>query len=374
MPRVTVIIPVYNVEKYLDQCLESVVGQTFSDIEIIVINDGSTDGSEEKCLEWARRDSRIIYVSKTNEKVGPTRNMGIRMASCEYLAFIDSDDWYDNRYIELLYGEAEQSGADVTICGYYEYNDTAKEAKQAFCPDSADMENVFISYPPSICIKLFKKRLFIDNDILMPGFVGEDAAIHGFIVTKANKVALVRQPLYYYRIKRIGSDTFSYTSYTKDTVKFLSYHCELFNRDNSFDKYKDLLFVYSLIHIKYWENVLKQNNVDYSLWQKSVLGFIKEYFPEHGVNDLSDIQFTFGGNEAGEPKVSDVSQIEPSIQNSAAHEKLEQLERETAELKKAIVRLIYNGETSRAAQILASYEQINPSDPEIGSLKKMLEG
>ena len=92
VPEVSVIIPVYNVEDYLDTCMESLCSQTFRDIEILLINDGSTDGSELKCREWADKDDRIRYISKENEGVAPTRNLGVSMARGKYLAFVDPDD------------------------------------------------------------------------------------------------------------------------------------------------------------------------------------------------------------------------------------------------------------------------------------------
>ena len=116
MAEVSVIIPVYNVEEYVDKCLASVVNQSFSDIEIIVVNDGSTDGSGDKCLEWAKRDERIVYVSKKNEGAGLARNLGIQIASSEFLAFCDPDDWYDERFIEIMLAKQQDTDADIVTC------------------------------------------------------------------------------------------------------------------------------------------------------------------------------------------------------------------------------------------------------------------
>ncbi len=127
MPAVSVIIPVYNVEAYVDRCLKSVTGQSFSDIEIIIINDGSTDGSGERCLEWAKQDDRIVYVSKKNEGAGPARNLGIQMAQSEFVAFCDSDDWYDDQYVEVMFAKQKETDADIVACGRYRYDGNLNE-------------------------------------------------------------------------------------------------------------------------------------------------------------------------------------------------------------------------------------------------------
>ena len=99
---ISIIIPVYNVSEWLDQCLESVVNQTFSDFEVILIDDGSTDGSGQKCREWAEKDCRIRLISKSNEGPSKARNLGLQKAVGTYLAFLDADDWIDSRYLEIM--------------------------------------------------------------------------------------------------------------------------------------------------------------------------------------------------------------------------------------------------------------------------------
>src|SRR5690606_16938614 len=95
---ISVVIPVYNVELYLDQCIRSIIDQSYSNIEIILINDGSTDGSHEICEPWANKDGRIKYIKQINQGLGPTRNRGINLANGRYITFIDSDDWIHEKY------------------------------------------------------------------------------------------------------------------------------------------------------------------------------------------------------------------------------------------------------------------------------------
>ena len=116
--KITVIIPVYNVEIYLADCLDSVLQQTLNEIEIICINDGSSDNSLEILKEYARKDSRIIIISQENKGLGSARNRGLEVATGEYVAFLDSDDWVDNNYYEKLYNTAKKYNSEIACAGF----------------------------------------------------------------------------------------------------------------------------------------------------------------------------------------------------------------------------------------------------------------
>ena len=104
---VSIIVPVFNVEKYLRQCLDSILGQTFNQFEVIIVNDGSTDNSGAICQEYEARDNRIVYLEKENGGVSEARNLGLDFATSEYIIFIDSDDWIEPTYVEVLYEKIE---------------------------------------------------------------------------------------------------------------------------------------------------------------------------------------------------------------------------------------------------------------------------
>lgn len=118
MSKISIIVPIYNSEKYLKQCIESLITQTFKNIEIILINDGSTDKSKQICEEYAVKDDRIKLINKNNEGVSVARNIGIKIATGKYIAFIDSDDWLEPIYLETLYNEISKNNADLVICNY----------------------------------------------------------------------------------------------------------------------------------------------------------------------------------------------------------------------------------------------------------------
>ena len=117
MPKISVIIPVYNTEKYLSRCLDSVVNQTFKDLEIICVNDGSTDNSNEILDRYASKDNRITVINQKNGGLSAARNTGLRHASGQYIGFVDSDDWIDIDYYECLIGLAEKNNADIVMAG-----------------------------------------------------------------------------------------------------------------------------------------------------------------------------------------------------------------------------------------------------------------
>ena len=112
-PKVSVIVPIYNVEKYLDRCMQSVLNQTLKDIEIIMVDDGSPDNCPSMCDEYARKDNRIKVIHKKNGGLGFARNSGLEIATGEYVAFIDSDDFIDTSMYETLYNTAKIYGLDT---------------------------------------------------------------------------------------------------------------------------------------------------------------------------------------------------------------------------------------------------------------------
>ena len=114
-PEISIIIPIYNCEKYLSRCLDSIINQTFTNIEIICINDGSTDSSLKILQDYKTKDPRIIIINQNNQKLGAARNRGLEIQKGNYITFIDSDDWIDNDYLEKLYNAIKTHNADCAI-------------------------------------------------------------------------------------------------------------------------------------------------------------------------------------------------------------------------------------------------------------------
>ena len=118
MDKISVIVPVYNVEKYLDKCVESIVNQTYKNLEIILVDDGSTDSCPEICDEWAKKDNRIKVIHKPNGGLSSARNAGMDSMTGSYIQFVDSDDYIKSNMIEVMYGNIIKGDYDVCVCNY----------------------------------------------------------------------------------------------------------------------------------------------------------------------------------------------------------------------------------------------------------------
>jgi len=164
MAKVSIIVPVYNTSRYLKKCIDSLVNQSFKDIEIIMINDGSTDNSEE--IIHSYEDSRIKYVSKENEGIGRTRNLGIEMSTGDYLMFIDSDDYISENCIEKFYQKASSDCCDLVISNYYEDKEgIIKEVCLTSFSDTSLKENPLLLSNINLgpCNKIYHSSLFKDE-------------------------------------------------------------------------------------------------------------------------------------------------------------------------------------------------------------------
>lgn len=126
MSKVSIIVPVYNVSKYLKRCLDSLVNQTLKEIQIILVNDGSTDNSLYICQQYANKDKRIILVNKKNGGLSSARNEGLKFVTSKYVAFVDSDDYVDTNMYLTLYSKLKENNLDTIFCGYYKQDKSGK--------------------------------------------------------------------------------------------------------------------------------------------------------------------------------------------------------------------------------------------------------
>ncbi|WP_404405967.1 glycosyltransferase family 2 protein [Jeotgalibacillus malaysiensis] len=210
MDKISVIVPVFNQEKLLNKCVDSLLNQKYSNIEIILVNDGSTDRSKELCEAYVQSDSRVILINQKNRGVAGARNSGIERASGRWIGFVDSDDWVSLDMYYILIKEIENSGADIGICKitYEEEKIGSKKGNKLIIDGGhSALRRLYqtndIRY--NVCNKLFKKELF--QHIRFPeGRIYEDAAIMYKLIDKADKIALSPYYLYLYH-KRDGSIT-----------------------------------------------------------------------------------------------------------------------------------------------------------------------
>ncbi len=241
---ISIIVPVYNVEDYLEQCIQSIIEQTYTNLEILLINDGSEDHSEQICLKWAREDKRIVYVYKKNETLGPTRNLGIQMARGKYIAFVDSDDWIDSRFIEKLYACMIAENCDFVRCDYYRVKASGMAVlnNNEYYPFEQANIHKMIGSTQAITIwtGLYLKELWIRNEIKMPPGPHQDLAILGLTFLSAKKIGVCREGLYFYREDRTGNTTQKVLG-SDSILNPLKYLVGEYKRRGLFDEYREEL-------------------------------------------------------------------------------------------------------------------------------------
>lgn len=209
-PKISVIIPIYNAEKYLSDTLDSVLSQTFTSFEIIAVNDGSTDGSLRLLNIYAARDSRIKIIDKPNTGVSDTRNVAIKAAKGEYLAFLDSDDVYSQNYLKRMYGVAEENGADVVVCNYVTFRGNVPSfprCERSTARDVTVRELLDTGLMTSMCVKLTRKSLITKNRIAFDTELsfGEDLFFSWKTCLTSSKTVRIEDRLYGYRMSPDGA-------------------------------------------------------------------------------------------------------------------------------------------------------------------------
>ena len=228
--KVSVIIPVYNSEKYLYQCLESVTGQTLRDIEIILIDDGSTDSSYEICEKFQGQDNRIRLYRQENKGAGVARNYGIQLATGEYLLFLDSDDFFELDMLQSLYRRAKTTDADITFCDYWEFDDVIKQDKTVLWSARKDLipkKKVFTTYECSngifqlctgaVWTSLYKSSFILKNNLQFSLLKRtNDIFFCKAALAVAEKISWVEKKLLHYRINvqdtlTTSADEYPYT-------------------------------------------------------------------------------------------------------------------------------------------------------------------
>ena len=212
MPKLSIMVPVYKVEKYLRKCIDSILSQTFTDFELILVNDGSPDKSPDICEEYKQRDSRIVVIHKENGGLSDTRNAGLDVAKGDYFGFVDSDDHIAPNMYETLISVMEEKDCDMVICDNYRESPEGitiqnwLEESKSFNREEAMFQLLTDKIGSQAWNKLYKKELFAE--IRYPiGRVYEDIPTTYKYLHRCDKVAYVKTPLYYYTIR---GDSISY--------------------------------------------------------------------------------------------------------------------------------------------------------------------
>lgn len=214
MKKISIIIPVYNVEKYINQCLESVINQTYGNLQIVIVDDGSTDNSGYICDKWAEIDNRILVIHKENGGLSSARNSGLDRSDGNYIAFVDSDDVLHKDFcLKMISAMNETPSIDIVACGVAKFNDGDINQYKAFFPyistvcDDKGFWRLILTHKCDNAAwgKLFKRDVIINNRF-RKGIINEDLAFYLDITQNIKKVKYIDVPLYFYRV-RPGSIT-----------------------------------------------------------------------------------------------------------------------------------------------------------------------
>ncbi|MGL5749960.1 MAG: glycosyltransferase family 2 protein [Paraclostridium sp.] len=283
-PDISIIVPVYNVENYLKKCLDSIVSQSFKNIEIIIVNDGSTDNSREICDEYKKKDNRIKVIHKENEGLSSARNRGIDISKGKYIGFIDSDDWIDKYMYEKLYNLCEKTSSDIGICNFFRNeNERNVEDEVVIELDNIEgMRELFKGnlYRFSACNKLFKKSCF-ENIIFPEGRVHEDLSTTYKVFSNANKIVYTNYLGYFYFVRENSILTSKYNEKRLDA--FIGWNEILpfikFNYENVYNSAIDCFAYYCIDNIFYILDQVK-DNIDRVRYIEIIRRYIKIFYSD----------------------------------------------------------------------------------------------
>ncbi|MCL2024064.1 MAG: glycosyltransferase [Oscillospiraceae bacterium] len=251
---ISVIVPVYNVESYLGKCLDSIVEQSYQNLQIILVDDGATDSSGQICDEYAARDGRIQVIHKPNGGLSSARNAGLDSARGQFIAFVDSDDFIARDMYEQLHRAAVENNADIAVCAYYHYNEKQGSIREiphkldAPFNKSLDEDSAALTLAPYAWNKLYRRESF-PNFYFPESLVYEDIATVYPLMSRAKKITIVDKPLYYYLISRENSIKDGDQN-NLQMLDALSRCNEYFQNTGQFDALEDALRAANLHHIK----------------------------------------------------------------------------------------------------------------------------
>jgi len=332
--KVSVIIPVYNVEKYLEQCLLSVINQTLDDIEIICVDDGSTDNSSNILKDYSKKDSRVKVIRQKNAGLGAARNTGLKYVKGEYISFIDSDDWFDEKALEHLYFEAVSKDTDIIIFKMKTFNEDTGEVSNTFYYDLSavseyftnstynyrDFGKKFFEMTVNAYNKLYKRDFLERINLKFPeGYIFEDHTFFFESMLNAKKVLLSDN---YFIFRRIRDDSII-TSYDRryfDAIPITNKILDIFKKYDLFEDYKMELINHKLMIIE-----LTYEDID-NEYKEEYLTFIKNDFKKSFKNYSADIEsfidgklklFYFNALKASSPKelilLNEISDLKTKI-------------------------------------------------------------
>lgn len=285
---ISVIVPVYEVEAYIDECVKSIVGQTFSDLEIILVDDGSKDKCPSLCDAWALKDERIKVIHQENGGLSAARNAGIRFSHGEYIGFVDSDDCLHKDMYRFLYDALVESKADVAVCHEQIYMDGSKapedreekmliEAEETQAEAASHFMDKFTGPISWAWNKLYKREL-VEKHCFLEGKLVEDIFFNTDIMSDVQKVVWIKNSLYYYRQRSTGIGGRKSEAFYINYAQAMLHVSDVFSNKSAPDLKKKLkanmMYKIALIETEAW--IAGRRNA-----QKEIRKMFKDYFKEN---------------------------------------------------------------------------------------------
>lgn len=304
MVKVSIIVPVYNVEDYLAKCLDSCLGQDFEDIEVVCVNDGSTDRSVEILDAYAKFDSRIRIINKENGGLSSARNAGIREACGKYIMFVDSDDWIASNAVGILYQNAENNNSDMVIFDYIHGNIKLKKQMHitissfgsTYVNKSFNIEQMPASSYKEIAVaawcKFYRSSFIKDKFSFYEDMIFEDVPFWAEVFSCAKTITYIPEPFYYYSVGRQGQIMDLRGEELFDVVKAYSRVFDSLHKFGHYEKYKcqvtllmmmDFLRKFYLINPQFREKLFDtykaiKQDIDYDFYESNEFtGYEKLY-------------------------------------------------------------------------------------------------
>mgnify|MGYP002626235807 CR=1 FL=1 len=272
--KISIIVPVYNVEKYLSKCLNSLINQTLKEIEIICINDGSTDSCNKILENFKSTDSRIIVINQKNQGVSVARNNGLEIAKGEYISFVDSDDWIDEDFCEKLYNSAKKYNADIAVCGVIKINEKYKQPilhfEQEDILQNIEEKLIACDIPDKSysCNKIYKKDALDKSGVrFTPNIVYEDMIFTPKILYYSDKLVTVPDTYYYYYRHKNSLVKSKNKKSESDYLYSRKILTEFFKEKNIYiERFSTKIKKYGILGLTIYKTKTKNNKTEHTLF------------------------------------------------------------------------------------------------------------
>lgn len=286
MIKVSVIVPVYNVEEYLEKCLNSLAKQTLKDLEIIIVNDGSPDNSQQIIDKYAKKYKNIKAYTKLNGGLSDARNFGIQKATGEYITFIDSDDYVNVHMYKTMYEKAKSGNFDMVVCDLnYVYEDKIIKAYSNVKDDTTNIKKAMLSIYPAAWNKIYKRKLFDKGVEFKKGVWFEDVEFIYRLLPHIKTIGVVHEHFHQY-VQRPGSITNTHSPKIYHYIDNWNGIIDYYKANNLYEEYKDILeYCYvRYIYATFIKQATKFELDEYNNAANKAIINVKEHFPKYRQN------------------------------------------------------------------------------------------